>query len=47
MNRRELLAGIAALGLAGRAQAKPLMPLHAAPREMLSPPFVDGARGAI
>ena len=43
MNRRELLAGIAALGLAGHAQAKPLMPLHDAPREMLSPPFVDGA----
>jgi len=43
MNRRELLAGIAALGLAGRAEAKPLMPLHDAPREMLSPPFVNGA----
>ena len=43
MNRRELLAGITALGLAGRAEAKPLMPLHDAPREMLSPPFVNGA----
>lgn len=43
MKRRELLAGIAALGLAGRAEAKPLMPLHDAPREMLSPPFVNGA----
>ena len=43
MNRRELLAGIAALGFAGRAEAKPLMTLHEAPREMLSPPFVNGA----
>lgn len=43
MNRRELLAGVLALGFVGRAEAKPLMPLHDAPREMLSPPFVDGA----
>ena len=43
MKRRELMAGMAAFGLAGPAQARPLMPLHDTPREMLSPPFVDGA----
>ena len=42
MKRRELLAGMAALGVAGSVQARPLMPLHDKPREMLSPPFVDG-----
>ena len=42
MKRRELLAGMAALGVAGPVQARPLMPLHEKPREMLSPPFVDG-----
>ena len=43
MKRRELMAGMAAFGLAGPAQAQPLIPLHDVPREMLSPPFVDGA----
>ena len=43
MKRRELLAGMAAIGVAGPVQARPLMPLHEKPREMLSPPFVDGA----
>lgn len=43
MKRRELMAGMAAFGLAGPAQAQPLMPLHDVPREMLSPPFVDDA----
>ena len=42
MKRRELLAGMAALGVAGPVPARPLMPLHDKPREMLSPPFVDG-----
>ena len=42
MKRRELMAGIAALGFALPAQALPLMRLHDSPREMLSPPFVDG-----
>ncbi|WP_306115004.1 MULTISPECIES: TlpA disulfide reductase family protein [unclassified Roseovarius] len=42
MKRRELMAGIAALGIALPAQALPLMRLHDSPREMLSPPFVDG-----
>ena len=41
MKRRDLLAGIAALGVAGPVQARPLMPLHDMPREMQSPPFVD------
>lgn len=43
MKRRELMAGIAAMGFARPAQALPLMRLHDSPREMLSPPFVDGA----
>lgn len=43
MKRRELLAGLATLGIAGPVQARPRMPLHEKPREMLSPPFVDGA----
>lgn len=43
MKRRELLTGMAAIGVAGPVQARPLMPLHEKPREMLSPPFVDGA----
>ena len=42
MKRREFMAGISALGLARPAQALPLMRLHDSPREMLSPPFVDG-----
>ncbi len=47
MKRRELLTGMAALGLAGPARARPLMPLHGKPREMLSPPFVDGKGRAL
>jgi thiol-disulfide isomerase/thioredoxin len=43
MKRRDLLAGMAALGVAGPVQARPVMPLHDKPREMLSPPFVDAA----
>jgi len=43
MKRRELLAGLAALGVASPVQAQHRMPLHDQPREMLSPPFVDGA----
>lgn len=43
MKRRDLLAGMAALGVAGPVHARPLMPLHDKPREMQSPPFVDGA----
>lgn len=41
MRRRDLLAGVLALAAAPVA-ARPLMPLHETPREMLSPPFVDG-----
>ncbi len=41
MKRRDLLAGMAALGVAGPVQARPLMPLHDKPREILSPPFID------
>ena len=43
MKRRELLTGMAAIGVARPVQARPLMPLHEKSREMLSPPFVDGA----
>jgi thiol-disulfide isomerase/thioredoxin len=42
MNRRDILIGMASLGVAGQAHALPLMRLHDTPREMLSPPFVDG-----
>lgn len=42
MKRRDMLAGMAALGVAGPAHARPLMALHEKPREMLSPPFIDG-----
>ena len=42
MKRRELLAGMAALGVAGPVHARPPMPLHDKPRQMLSPPFVNG-----
>jgi len=41
MRRRDLLTGALALA-AAPASARPLMPLHETPREMLSPPFVDG-----
>ncbi|PWE29856.1 TlpA family protein disulfide reductase [Maritimibacter sp. 55A14] len=41
MRRRDLLAGALALA-ATPAAARPLMPLHETPREMLSPPYVDG-----
>lgn len=43
MKRRDVLAGMAAFGIAGPARARPAMPLHDKPKEMLSPPFVDGA----
>lgn len=43
MRRRDLLAGALALA-ATPAAARPVMPLHKTPREMLSPPFVDGDR---
>lgn len=39
--RRDVLVGMVALA-ATPAVARPLMPLHGVPREMLSPPFVDG-----
>lgn len=42
MKRRELLAAMVALGVAVPARARPRMPLHDKPREMLSPPFIDG-----
>jgi len=42
MRRRDLLAGALALGTAGPAFARPVMRLHEAPRDLLSPPFVDG-----
>ena len=41
MRRRDLLAGALAFA-ATPAAARPLMPLHETPREMLSMPFVDG-----
>jgi len=41
MKRRDLLAG-ALVFAATPAAARPVMPLHESPREMLSPPFVDG-----
>lgn len=42
MRRRDMLAG--ALALAAKpAAAQPVIPLHETPRELLSPPFVDGA----
>lgn len=42
MKRRAFITGSLALA-AAPASARPLMPLHDSPREMLSPPFVDGA----
>ena len=41
MRRREVLAGLLALA-ATPAAARPTMPLHGEPRDLLSPPFVDG-----
>jgi thiol-disulfide isomerase/thioredoxin len=43
MRRRHFLAGAAASAFAGPAAARSVIPLHEVPREMLSPPFVDGA----
>lgn len=43
MRRRDLIAGAIALGAVGPAYARPRISLHDEPREMLSPPFVDGA----
>ena len=42
MKRRALLTGLAVSALARPALARPLIRLHDTPREMLSPPFVDG-----
>ncbi len=42
MRRRAFLAGAAAIGAVGPAFARPVMRLHEAPQELLSPPFVDG-----
>jgi len=42
LRRRDFLAVTAAAAFATPAAARPVMPLHQAPREMLSPPFVDG-----
>ena len=41
MRRRDFLVGALALA-ATPAFARPVMPLHDAPRELLSPPFIDG-----
>ena len=41
MKRRVFLAGALALA-ASPVAAQPVMPLHEAPRQLLSPPFVDG-----
>lgn len=41
MKRRVFLTGAVALG-ASPAAARTLMPVHDAPRELLSPPFIDG-----
>ena len=41
MKRRSFLAGTVALA-ATPAEARPPMPLHDAPRALLSPPFIDG-----
>lgn len=41
MRRRDLLAGALALA-ATPALARQVMPMHDAPRPMLSPPFIDG-----
>ena len=41
MRRRDFLAGALALA-ATPAFARPVMPFHDAPRELLSPPFIDG-----
>lgn len=43
MNRRMVIAGLAALGISGPAVARPLIRMHDAPRDILSPPFVDGS----
>ncbi|GAW37317.1 thiol:disulfide interchange protein TlpA [Roseovarius sp. A-2] len=42
MNRRDFLAATAAATLATPVAARPVMPLRDSPRDMLSPPFVDG-----
>lgn len=43
MKRREVLAGMALLGFTRPAQARPRMPFHNKPRQMLSPPITDRA----
>lgn len=42
MKRRSLIAGLAASAVAGPALARPLIRLLDQPRDLLSPPFVDG-----
>lgn len=41
MRRRDVLAGVLALA-ASPASARPPIPNHGTPRDLLSPPFVDG-----
>ncbi|WP_043847337.1 MULTISPECIES: TlpA family protein disulfide reductase [Roseivivax] len=41
MRRRDVLAGVLALA-ASPASARPPIPVHGTPRDLLSPPFVDG-----
>ncbi|MGR3461507.1 MAG: TlpA family protein disulfide reductase [Roseovarius sp.] len=42
MKRRDFLVAAAAAALATPVAARPVMPLRGSPRDMLSPPFVDG-----
>ena len=42
MRRRALIAGLAASAVASPALARPLIRLLDQPRDLLSPPFVDG-----
>lgn len=44
MKRRSLLTGMVAAALAKPALARPLIRLYDTPRDILSPPFVDGKR---
>ena len=41
MRRRDVLAGVLALA-ASPASSRPPIPNHGTPRDLLSPPFVDG-----
>jgi thiol-disulfide isomerase/thioredoxin len=42
MKRRDFLVATAAAAFATPTAARPVIPLHQTPREMLSPPFMDG-----